>query len=243
MPDLLLRILKHPTDYFGVFNTVNLKLKEHVVEDSGVHSFIFSPEKPITWKAGQHSIFTLPGHKVTGKEWRAFSIASAPHEKVIRIGTNIPDEPSSFKQELLKLTPGDSIRMHGPFGEFHVKPRVKRIIGIVGGIGITPLRSIIAEATFNKNPIPITLLYSARDKYTYQSDLDTWTKENPNLNIIYTHTPEEVNVELDTLLQTHGNSAHYFISGSPGMINALYKNCCAKTIKPKNIVSDSFKGY
>jgi len=243
MPDLLLRVLKHPVDYFGVFNTINLTLQEHAVEDSGAHSFVFSPEKPISWKAGQHSIFTLPERKVTGKKWRAFSIASAPHEKVIRIGTNIPDEPSSFKQELLKLKVGDSIHMRGPFGEFYLKPHIRHVIGVVGGIGITPLRSIIADATFKKNPTPITLLYSAKDKYTYKEELDTWAKENSNLNITYTHTPEEVNTNLDTLLHTYENSAHYFISGSPRMINALHKNCCDKTIKPRNIISDSFKGY
>jgi ferredoxin-NADP reductase len=243
MPELLLRILKHPIDYTGVLNIVDITLKEHYIEDSGVHSFVFTSEKPLTWKAGQHGLFTLPGHPVTGEKWRAFSIASAPHEGIIRISTNIPPEPSSFKQELLKLAPGDTARMFGPFGEFHISPKVEHIVGIAGGIGITPFRSLIANATFQKNPLPITLIYSAQDEHTYKTDLDIWAAENPNLTVIYTHTPDEVGAELDTLVRNHGNSAHYYISGSPGMISALYKTCCDKSIKKSNIVSDPFKGY
>ncbi len=243
MIDLFSRALLHPTDYVGVVRTTTLTLLSHKVEESGVHTFVFAPARKLRFRAGQHAIFTLPDQRVSGKSWRAFSIASAPHEGTIQISTNLPPTPSSFKQKLIDLEPGARIRMHGPFGEFHLRPSVKRVIGVAGGIGITPFRSLIADATERKDATPITLIYSARERHTYQSELDAWARVNPHLTIIYSHVPEEVTSALRTLMTAHGNTAHYFISGAPSMIESIARDCSEKGIQKSHIINDPFKGY
>ncbi len=243
MFDLFSRAFIHPIDYAGVVRTTTLTLLEHRIEESGVHTFIFRPAWHPHYRAGQHALFTLPGRNVTGKSWRAFSIASAPHEEVIQIGTNIPDSASDFKTKLRNLQVGETIKMHGPFGEFYLRPSFKRIIGIAGGIGITPFRSLIADATERKDQTHITIIYSARERHTYQAELDRWAQENPNLTLIYSHVPEEVTTALRTLITAHGNSAHYFISGAPAMIQAMANTCQEKGIDAKHIHNDPFKGY
>lgn len=243
MWDVIIRALRHPLDYIPVINRRTLVLQETIQESEEIFSFIFKPKGPLRWKAGQHGIFMFPfSHaKVEGKFWRAFSIASSSHEGVVRISTIIKKEgASSFKQNLKAMKTGDELIMHGPFGEFHTSHKVCRIVGIAGGIGITPFRALtkdIASGVIAETKL--TLIYSAAT-YTFKEELETLAK-HPSIEIVYTQTPDEVNAALDAQIQLHGNSACYFISGSPGMIGAIRKSLKEKGVR--NIVNDSFKGY
>jgi ferredoxin-NADP reductase len=241
MWDVIFRALKHPFDYLPVLNRRTLVLQETIQESEEVYSFMWKPVRPLQWKAGQHGIFYFPATKIEGKFWRAFSIASSSHEGVVRISTIIKGEPSSFKKNLLSLKPGAKILMHGPFGEFHVTPRVTRMVGIAGGIGITPFRALIKDISLGViADTSLTLIYSSLGTYTFRDELEILAK-HPSITIIYTTTPEEVNAALDGLVTEHGNSASYFVSGSPGMIGAIRKSLKMKGIR--HIINDSFKGY
>lgn len=243
MFDVILRALRHPLDYILVLNHRTLVLKEVIQETEDIYSFIFTPKRPFSWKAGQHGIFHFPGVQIPGKWWRAFSIASSSHEGVVRISTIIKGEPSAFKEHLRSLKAGDEIGMFGPFGEFHTRPQLSHIIGIAGGIGITPFRALALDiANSVIADTKLTLLYSSLGAYAFRDELEALaTRSRGNIEIIYTVTPDEVNATLDRLVATYGNSATYFISGSPGMIKALRKSCKLKGVK--KIVNDSFKGY
>ncbi len=241
MFDVITRAVRHPFDYLPVINRRTLIFKERIQESEDIYSFLFTPTDPFTWKAGQHGIFLFPRSTFTGKFWRAFSIASSAQEGVVRISTIIKKEHSDFKEKLLQLQPGDTFIMHGPFGEFHTSDNISRIIGIAGGIGITPFRALMKDIANGVIPdTDLTLIYSAVGAYTFKEELDMLASD-PSLEIIYTHTPEEVNAELDKLVAMYGNSASYFISGSPGMIGALRKACKEKGLR--HIVNDPFRGY
>ena len=243
MLDVITRACRHPLDYSGVLKVRELQFKEKVSEGNGVYSFIFTADKLPEWQAGQHAIFSMPDKKVTGKTWRPFSVASAPHEGVIRIGTIIPPEPSSFKYHLSNLELGECIRMYGPFGELYVRPQTKNVVAVAGGIGITPFRSILADLAHKHRDVQLTLIYSAKESYTYQTELEEWTSKNKNLNIIYTHTPEEVAAELEKQTSLHKNTADYLLSGAPGMIIALRKQLDSLNINKARVLNDPFKGY
>jgi ferredoxin-NADP reductase len=241
MFDFFIRALLHPIDYHTMFDKQTLVLQEIKQEADGIYSFIFKPELLCSWEAGQHGVFYFPHTKITGKTWRPFSIASAPEEGVIRIATIIKENPSDFKKHLLALEQGDTLIMNGPFGEFHTTKRIKQIVGIAGGIGITPFRALIKSiASGTITNTKITLIYSAVGNYTFKKELDQCA-QHPAVEIIYTGTPEEVNEALDSQIALHKNSATYFVSGSPGMIGAVRTSLKTKGIR--KIVSDPFKGY
>lgn len=242
MLDVISRALRHPLDYFPVVNRHTLTLQEVIHETGDIYSFIFIPEKPLRWKAGQHGIFMFPKTKVEGKFWRAFSIASSSNEKHVRISTIISDTPSSFKKQLQQMKQGEKIIMQGPFGEFHTRRTVQQIVGIAGGIGITPFRALLYDiANGYITNTKITLIYSAKNNdYAYKNELAAWA-QFPNIEIIFNATPEEVNADLQAQIKKHKNTATYFISGSPGMIKALRTSCKQQGII--RIVNDTFKGY
>lgn len=243
MLDVISRACRHPLDYSGIRRVTTLEFRERIQENDTIHSFIFTAPKLPIWKAGQHAIFTLPQKQVEGKTWRPFSVAAAPHENVIRIGTIISPEPSSFKQNLMSLQVGDQVRMYGPYGELYLRPNMKKVVAVAGGIGITPFRSIIADMANRGNNIEFHLIYSAKAEHVYQADLENWKAKLPNLKISYTATSDEVNAELNKSVAENGNNAHYLLSGAPGMIEALRQSLLTQGVKRQHILHDPFKGY
>jgi ferredoxin-NADP reductase len=244
MLDVITRALLNPIYYIGVAKVNDLTFKEKVQESEGIYSFIFTSNKLPTWKAGQHAIFTLPGKNITEKTWRPFSVASAPHEGEIRIGTILSPTPSSFKQNLLALKPGEKVRIFGPYGELYIRPKMKKVVAVSGGIGITPFRSIIADLTNRESEVSLTLIYaSSNENYTYKNELDNWALINKNIHIIYVRSAEEVYKNLEEEIGKHKNSAHYFISGAPKMIAGVRESLLKNSIREKQILNDPFKGY
>ena len=241
MLDLLTRACRHPLLYASVLRRHTLVFKERIQESETTYSYIFSPTTTLSWHPGQHAIFSLSKRVQEGKNWRPFSVASAPHEGVIRIGTTIPEPHSDFKQRLLELRSGDTLFMRGPFGEFCVPRTATHIIGIAGGIGITPLRSIIAAAAHSHDPRPITLIYSATNTHVYGTEFDAWHRLHPHLNVIYVRTIDETNNAIRDLVRIHANTAHYFVSGSPNMIKAVRTDL--HNLGVRNVYNDPFKGY
>jgi len=89
-------------------------LKKTKRETGDTVSYIFMPENPLRWKAGQYLHYTLnhPHPDDRGVE-RYFSIASAPHEKYVMVTTRFAPKSSSFKKALknssrvIRLKPTD----------------------------------------------------------------------------------------------------------------------------------------
>jgi ferredoxin-NADP reductase len=79
---------------------MKLRLIQKHQELHDVCSFVFEPEEPITWEAGQYMHYNFP-HPDTddrGVE-RWFTISTAPFEKNIRITTRLAlEKGSSFKK-------------------------------------------------------------------------------------------------------------------------------------------------
>lgn len=239
MWDLICRVLAHPRDYFGVLKTHHLTFIKKQEESNGVTTFYFQANPPFTWKPGQHALF-FPHARITGKSYRVFSIASTPAEGLIMISTTTSPNPSPFKIHLLSLAPGDLLTIRGPIGEFHVRPGQKTIVGVAGGIGITPFRSLLLSQSAATTP-HIHLIYGGKNgQHLYREELEH-IATGSNITIEFVLTPEEVTAAIAAQVALHKNEADYYISGSPGMITAIRASLTTQGIR--SIVSDPFKGY
>lgn len=241
MFDFLRRVLSHPRDYWSVLRWQRVTFVRHEDHGDGVHSFVFKKPEQLNWKAGQHGVWWFLDPRLSGKNWRAFSIASSAHENEIRISTNISSEPSAFKQKLLAMKAGETIWLQGPFGEFHAHNH-KQLIGIAGGIGITPFRALAYEiASGHNTQSALDLIYSARAEYAFKPEFDTWTNQSSKIRVSYVHTPDEVQLSLHQHVAIHSKDTPLLLSGSPGMITAITNSCHAEGFT--KVISDPFKGY
>jgi ferredoxin-NADP reductase len=111
----------------------------------GITTFWFKPEGRFRYEAGEFTEMYIPHIADERGEKRWFTLSSSPTEPLLGVTTSFSEAlSSSFKQALQRLQPGDNVQLAEPMGDF-VLPKDEDIplVFIAGGLGITPVRSII----------------------------------------------------------------------------------------------------
>lgn len=150
--------------------------------------FNLTPAAKLSWQAGQFIKVDLPHKADSGGTERRFTIAAAPHEGIIRIGTRI--SRSSFKQALASLEPGAKLKLiDEPAGDFTWQARVKPHIFLAQGIGITPFFAIASHLHHQGTPINARLHFANRpgNGEPFLDKLQAIAAADPSF-VITTHT-------------------------------------------------------
>lgn len=227
-------------DALSVFKKRDLTFLDSYQEVEGVYTFLFKKEDDLNWKAGQYGLFTIT-HKKIKNPTKPFTIASAPHENVVRITTRISHHPSDFKQALLDLTPGMQIRIAGPVGSFYLKENQPTLL-IAGGMGITPFRSILNEIEVegNRDRKNINLLYMNSEKtFLFQGEF----ARKEFVHVEYLDSRDDLHLQIDEFINIHDNKGKYLVAGSKSMVDSVSTYIKNKNISKRNIKSDYFYGY
>jgi ferredoxin-NADP reductase len=210
------------------------------------------------YEAGQTVDITLVNPAETDAEgnMRTFSLASAPHEPVLKIATRMRD--TAFKRNLKNMAEGTEVSFEGPFGSFTLHENVTRpAVFLSGGIGITPFHSMISDATKRLLPHRIFLFYSNRrpEDAAYLDELASFEKENPNFTLIATMTNMEKSARewkgetgyVDAaMLGRHlpqNTTPVYYLAGPQGMVLALRDMLTGSGISKDDIRYEEFSGY
>ncbi|HEY3853425.1 MAG TPA: FAD-dependent oxidoreductase [Verrucomicrobiae bacterium] len=225
---------------------MKLKLTARKPEAPGVESFIFKPAKPIIWQAGQYLHYVL-NHAPTDDRGsdRWFTIASAPYERHVMVTTRFAGaKGSTFKKTLKALKPGDSIEITDVDGDFTVTDPKKEYVFIAGGIGITPFRAILMQATHKGTPLRVTLLYANRNRQvTYKKELESSCRRNPNLTLHYLISPQRIDKETIQNLAPNLKKSLVYISGPEPMVENVGKMVEKMGVPRNRIKQDWFPGY
>lgn len=224
----------------------------------GTMAFRF--EKPAGWtfKAGQFVDMTLISPPETDAEGdtRSFSLASAPFEDTLMVATRLRD--TAFKRTLRAMSPGTDVRVEGPFGNLtlHNNP-ARPAVFMSGGIGITPIRSILENAARQRLPHRIFLFYSNRrpEDAPFLEELTALERENPNYRLIATMTKVEESrrpwrgetgsITRDMLARylKDAASAIYYITGPGGMVAGLRTVLQSAGVDDDDVRTEEFTGY
>lgn len=230
-------------DVFSVFKKKELLFLESHKESENVYSFLFEKEKGLTWKAGQYGLFSIT-HRSIKNATKPFSIASAPTENAVKITTRISDDPSDFKKAMLELKQGMKIKMGGPVGSFYLSDDSPSLL-IAGGIGITPIRSILKqiEAEGNGEGKQIHLLYMDSNKtYLYKDELEG-IADRTSINVTYLDSRDDLQQEIDKFTALYKDTGKYFIAGPKSIVDSITAYLQNNNISKKNIKKDAFFGY
>lgn len=169
---------------------ITLTLTSKQLVGGNVWSFIFEPDQPLSWIAGQFIRVELP-HANPDSEGtkRYFTIASAPHEHHIQISTRLTG--SSFKQALANLSYGSQVKLlDHPVGDFIWPPTDKPIIFVAQGIGITPFFSMLKSRHHQGQPLNVNLFYTNRTpQIPFRTELHQLTHSHPELILTFATGP------------------------------------------------------
>jgi ferredoxin-NADP reductase len=142
-------------------DTYSVALLERQACGDDIQTLRFNRPAGYVFRPGQW--FTLSLETAQGTETKTFSHCSAPADPYIELTTRMSD--SAFKQALGALEPGAMVRIAGPGGRLELPQDARHVTFLVGGVGITPVRSILRDARHNGREFSdALLLYGNRDE-------------------------------------------------------------------------------
>jgi predicted ferric reductase len=195
-----------------------------VMQPDGHPGFRFSP--------GQFAWLTVWGSpfKLTGHPFSFSSSAAVTDGRVEMTIRNLGD----FTSEIHKVPVGKRVYLDGPYGAFTIGHPADMHVLIAGGIGITPMMSMIRTLADRRDTRPVVLLYGNEDweSITFREELEA-LRVRLDLTVIYVLTnPSEgwkgergfITAEVfKRHLPTPYADHEYFICGPNMMMDAIEK--------------------
>ncbi len=224
-------------------------------EDTAEHikTFWFRPEKPVHQVAGQFTEIYLPHDNPDDRGIRRwFTLSNSPTDDMVSITTKFAlAHGSTFKQALAALRPGTQLKLADPMGDF-VLPKDKTIplVFVAGGIGVTPMHSMIKYLYDTHEQRNIHLIYAVNVIQElafgqlfndYGLKLTNVVKEPPA-----GYAGESGSLSADRILALVGGDdgrALYYLSGPEPMVEALAKDLKARGVSKHRVIGDYFPGY
>ncbi len=175
---------------------------------------------------------------------RNYSMASNPgKEKDLRFNVRIALPPAGMNftagigsSYVFNLKAGDTVKVYGPFGDFHVKDSQKEMVYVGGGAGMAPLRSHLSYLleTIHSGR-KISLWYGARSEKElfYQDYFEKLAKEHQNFTFQvafsepgHNKNPKFFNGFIHEVLKAefldkckNPRDLEYYLCGPPAMIS------------------------
>jgi ferredoxin-NADP reductase len=136
---------------------------------------------------------------------RPYSISSAPFEALGGGGyydITVRKEPDGFLTPFMWDTwqPGSKVQSSGPCGTFYYEPMrdAHKIVGVGGGSGITPFRSMAREIVYGDMDSELLLLYGSSDEddIVFYEEFKELEEETPDrIRVVHVLSCEEVSLE------------------------------------------------
>jgi ferredoxin-NADP reductase len=242
--------------YKGLSMIANVKLLKKEILAEGTTAFHFEKPKGFEFRAGQFADFTLISPPETDAEGdtRGFSLVHAPFEADLVAATRMRD--TAFKRNLKALPIGTEVKLDAPYGDFTLhKTETTPAVFLIGGIGVTPVRCMIAQSIHDHTAHKITLLHACRTPadLLFRADFEQFAKENPRITYVPVASDSASN-------DWHGERGRvdeamvkkyvsdlsrpiFYLSGPEGMVKAMRKLLVGLNVNEDNIRTEEFAGY
>lgn len=244
-------------------------IHKRVNEAEGITSFYLKPYdgKPVPrYLPGQHLTFRLqiPGNPKPVV--RCYSLSDAPihHDQyrvsIKRLGAppdsdGIPDgQGSCFFHDVLEVDRIVDVR--APNGNFYLDMTDRRpAVLIAGGIGLTPMLSMINTIAYTKSKREVWLFYAVmnRRQHVMAGHLKRLAREHPNINVVICYAEPTRNCVKGRDFHYRGRvnrrllqgllpsaDCQFYLCGPPPMQNAIIDELRAWGVAEKDIKWESF---
>ncbi len=244
-------------------------VKKIVQEAEGIASFYLYPhdKKPLpSFRPGQHLIFKLEiperpkplircyslSNGSTQSEWYRVSIKQIPAP------STTPDAPPGLASTYFhtQLKEGDILDVKAPSGKFFLDINKKApVVFIAGGIGLTPLLSMIETLVAKKSEREFWLFYGTQTRrdQVMKEPLEELAHQFPNMRLHIFHSQAAVSdhqasqnehqgiISVNVLKQLlPSNNYEFYVCGPPPMMNALVPQLKEWGVPDSKVFSEAF---
>ncbi|HPT37998.1 MAG TPA: FAD-binding oxidoreductase [Methanothrix sp.] len=215
-----------------------------------VRAIRFIQPRGFEYAAGQFVILSLDSEK--GAVNKPLSLSSSPTEQHLEVAKRLTGH--EFSNAFLSLKKDDKIRFTGPYGNFTFKGEHRKVAMLSGGIGITPLLSMIRYCTDMDIDTEIVLFYSNRqeDDIPFRDELDRLMARNRRLTVVHTLTRPgtawkgrtgRINAQMIKDNISNPGEWVYYSSGPAKMVEAMISLLKEMNIDARQIKKEYFPGY
>ena len=233
---------------------VRIKFIEKIKRTPTVMSFRFLPSEKLDFIPGQFLQLIFDENNRKNKDLNKYlSFSCSPQKPYIEVTKRLSE--SEFSRKLVNLASGDEILAQAPLGNVVFRQEMENIAFLIGGIGITPVISIleyICEKNLNTNAL---VFYSNRSEedIAFKEELDSLRSIGRNIKIVYTITdcaPKDdacvfgfIDKNLIEKKTSDLTKRIVFIYGPPGMVTTMKGLCFDLGCKKENVQIENFLGY
>jgi len=227
---------------------------EKIKRTSSVMSFRFLPPEKIDFIPGQFLQLIFDEKNRKNKDLNKYlSFSCSPQKPYIEATKRLSE--SEFSSKLANLAKGDEILIQAPLGNIVFRQEMKNIAFLIGGIGITPVISILEYICEKNLATDALVFYSNRSEedIAFRKELDSLCRINRNIKIVYTVTecaPKDdacvfgfIDKNLISAKTVDLAKRTIFIYGPPGMVTTMKGLCFDLGCEKENVQIESFVGY
>lgn len=191
-------------------------------------SLRFQKPKEFNYSPGQFTFLSIENKDK--KLVKHFTISSSPSEDFLEITKKLTGH--EYSNTLLTLKKGDGVTLDGPYGDFIYLGEPEKVLFLTGGIGITPIRSMIRYCADKAVNSDMKLIYSCSNENSiiFKEEFNELQDLNNKLRVFYTITKPEgewsglvgrINSQMIMKLVPDYNSRLTYVSGPPNMVDAM----------------------
>ena len=187
---------------------------------------------------GQFAMIYLEGKD--GWHRHPFTIASAPHEDVLRVTVKALGDYTSRLQELVE--PGMPAVIGGPHGRFSHHKGTDRQIWIAGGVGVAPFLSWLRSLN-GYLPQRVDFFYTADGEAPFADEIRTIAARHESLHAYVIDTSVEGRLTPERVLAAAGaepDGLSVFMCGPQGMLRTFQTRMQVAGIPPRRIHREHF---
>lgn len=218
-----------------VQKSANIKLFKLMAKDGGILP-AFEP--------GSHLPIEVE-LSANNTERRHYSIVSSSHDnrfyEIAVQQEKLGGGGSNYMHEKLRI--GQIVKADFPVNEFSLSSAGKHHILIAGGIGITPILSMLRELTENNESFELHYSVKTDDDLAFKEEIIELSGNNAHFYVTKRHSAQETSptrINLNSLLAESRKSSHVYMCGPVRMITAVKDTAYENNWQVSHIHYESF---
>lgn len=218
-------------------------------EAQEVYTLALSPVDYPAFIPGQFALTYLKDGGSYTNPGVPYSFSSAPDEPFLTLTIKAT---GSFSRRLASLCEGDQVFLGDPLGFFTPKPSMSHVVGLAGGVGIAPFRSMIRA---RQNYMPGTQLslfasFSRQEDLLFEQEIRRYEHEDTYVKAMYSLTRDadkgggygygRIDAELLKKHLAVLTDKEYFLCGSTDFVQGMQDILIAQSVPLERIHTETF---